>query len=91
MCDKAVDNFLPALKFVCDWFIASKMIKKLHNTLFTDDDAFFFNEAFGSVPFSSDGMGILSVDLNNIYFDHKNFVEDDPEATYYSCQIYGLV
>ena len=29
MCDKAVDDFLAALKAVPDWFITSKMIKKL--------------------------------------------------------------
>ena len=28
MCDKAVDIFLPTLKFVPDWFVISKMIKK---------------------------------------------------------------
>ena len=28
MCNKAVDNFLPALKFVPDWFVTSKIIKK---------------------------------------------------------------
>ena len=29
MCDQAVDDFLSALKFVPDWFVAGKMIKKL--------------------------------------------------------------
>ena len=29
MCDKAVNDFLPALKFVPDWFVTSKMIKTL--------------------------------------------------------------
>ena len=28
MCEKAVDIFLPTLKFVPDWFATSKMIKK---------------------------------------------------------------
>ena len=42
MCDKAVDDFLSALKFVPDWFVTSKIIKKLHNALFTDDDILFF-------------------------------------------------
>ena len=27
MCDKATDDCLAALKFVPDWFVASKMIK----------------------------------------------------------------
>ena len=29
MCNKAVNDFLPALKFVPDWFVKSKMVKKL--------------------------------------------------------------
>ena len=41
MCDKAVDDFIPALKSVPDSFVTSKMIKKLHNALFTDDTLFF--------------------------------------------------
>ena len=42
MCDKAVDDFLPALKFVPDWFVTSKLIKKLHNAPFADDYILFF-------------------------------------------------
>ena len=34
MCNKAVDDFLPALKFVRDWFVTSKMIKRLLTALF---------------------------------------------------------
>ena len=32
--DEAVDAFLPALKFVPDWFFTSKMIEKLDNAVF---------------------------------------------------------
>ena len=38
MCDKAADNFLPTLKFLPDWFITSKMIKKLFNASCVDDN-----------------------------------------------------
>ena len=38
MCDKVVDNFLPTLKSVPDRFVINKMIKKLYNVLFTDDN-----------------------------------------------------
>ena len=38
MCDITVDDFLPALKFVPDWFVTGKIIKKLHDALFSDDD-----------------------------------------------------
>ena len=41
MCDKAVDKFLPALKFVPDWFVTGKIIIKLHNALFEDDNILF--------------------------------------------------
>ena len=37
MCDKAVDYFLPVLKFVLDWFFPSNMIKKLDDALFAND------------------------------------------------------
>ena len=30
ICDKAVDFYLPSLKFILDWFVTSKMIEKLH-------------------------------------------------------------
>ena len=68
MCDKAADDFLPALKFVPDWFVSSKMIKKLHDALFADNDILFFGEDSSNVTLSSDEMGIISVDLNNINF-----------------------
>ena len=54
MCHKAVDDFLPALKFVPDWFFTSKMIKKFRNVLFTDDHILLFYEDSGIVSFSSD-------------------------------------
>ena len=36
MYDKAVDAFLPTSKFVPDWFVTSKMIKKLDHELFSN-------------------------------------------------------
>ena len=38
---------------------------------------YFFDEDFGNVTFSSDEMGILSIDLNNINLDDGSFYEDD--------------
>ena len=80
MYDKVVVDFLPALKFVPNWFVTSKMIKKLHNTLFTDDDILFFDGDSVSVTYFSDELGILSVDINNINLDDVNFYEDDHET-----------
>ena len=79
MCDKAVDHFLPALKFVSNWFVTGKLIKKLHTALFADDDILFFDEDSVSFTFSNDEIDVLSIDLNNIDFDDVNFDEDDPE------------
>ena len=44
MCDKAVDDFLPALKFVPKWFITSKLVKKLYYASSDDDDILPFDE-----------------------------------------------
>ena len=75
MCAKSVDNFLPTLKFVPDWFFKSKMIKKRYNALFSDDDILFFDGDSGNVTFSNDEMSILSVDLNIINLDEANFLK----------------
>ena len=83
MCGKAVDDFLPTLKFVPDWLVTSKMIKKLYDTVFADDDILFFVEDSGNVSFLSDEMGILSVNLDNINLYDGNFYEDDPETIIY--------
>ena len=34
ICDKAIDDCLAALKFIPDWFVTSKMIKKFLNALY---------------------------------------------------------
>ena len=51
MLDEAVDDCLSALKFVPDWFVTYKMIRKLLEALFTNDDILFFDEDFGKVTF----------------------------------------
>ena len=52
MCDKAADGFLPALRFVADWFVTSKMIKKHFTALYADDNILHFNEDSGDPVFS---------------------------------------
>ena len=79
MCNKAVDDFLPALKFVHDWFVTNKFIKKLFTALYTVDNILYFNEDSGDAVFPCNEMGILSIDLNKINLDHTNYDEDDPE------------
>ena len=43
MCNKAACryDFLPALKFVPDWFVTNKMIKKLLTAFYADDNILF--------------------------------------------------
>ena len=79
MCDEAVDDSLAALKFIPDWFVASKMIKKLFIALYADQTIIYFTENSGDVIFSCYEMGILSIDLNSINLDDSNYDEDDLE------------
>ena len=44
ICNKAVDYFLPALKFVPNWFVTSKMIKNLLTALYADENILYFND-----------------------------------------------
>ena len=76
MSDKTVDDFLPTLKFVLDKFVTNKMIEKLYNALFADNNIFFFDKDSGNVTFSRNEIGILWVDLNYINLDDTNFNED---------------
>ena len=78
MCDEPFDDSLAALKLISDWFVTSKMIKKLSTALYADDGLLFFDEDSGNVTFCCDEMGILSVNFNNINLDN-NFDEDDPD------------
>ena len=80
LCNKGVDDFLPALKFVPDWFITSKIIKNVLTALYADENKLNFNENSGDVVFSCNKMGILSIDLNNINLGDINYDEDDPET-----------
>ena len=80
MCNKAVDDLLPALRFVPDWIVTSKMIKKIPTALYADDNMFYFNKVSGNVVLSCNEMGIVSWDLNNINLDNINYDEDDLET-----------
>ena len=41
MRDKIVNLFLLALKFVCDWFVISKMIEKFDSAVVSSNDIAF--------------------------------------------------
>ena len=80
MCDEAVDDCLVALKFIADWFVTSKMIKKLFTALYLDDNILYFNKDSGNVVFPCTEIVILNIDLNNINLDDTNYNERDPET-----------
>ena len=82
MCNKTVDNFLPALEFVPDWFVTSKMIKTLFAALYTDDNI-LFDKYSGDTRFCWNQMVILSLDHNNMNLDDTNYDENDPETILY--------
>ena len=72
MCDKAVDDFLPALKFVPNWVVTSKLIRKLFTALYSDNNILHFNEDSGDAVFACNNMGINHDDIN--------YGENDPET-----------
>ena len=78
MCYKAVDDCLAALKFDPDWFVTSKMIKKLFTALYADENTIYFNEDSSNAAISCNEMNVLNIDLNNINLDDTNYEEDDP-------------
>ena len=72
MCNKVVDDCLVALKFVPDWVVTDKMIKKLFTALYTNENILYFNEDSGNITFICNGIGILNIDLNNINLEDTN-------------------
>ena len=76
---KIVDDSLAALKLIPDWFVTSKMVKKLFTALYADENILYFDEDFGDVVFNWNGRGILNIDLNNINLDN-NFGEYNPDT-----------
>ena len=49
MCDEGVDDSLAGLKLILDWFVTSKMIKKLYTVLCADENILYLNEDSGNV------------------------------------------
>ena len=79
MCDQAVNDSLAALKLITDWFVTSKIIKKLFTDLYADEDILYINEDSGDAGFIYDEMDVVNVNLNNINVDN-NFDEEDPNT-----------
>ena len=78
MFDKAVDACLWTLEFVPDLFVTNKMLEKLCNVALSNYDIKLDDIDPDTAAFFSNGMGIVTIDLNNIDFDNDNFDEDHP-------------
>ena len=79
MCDKAVDDYLGALKLIPDWSVTSKIIKQRYTVLYANDGLLFFDEDSDDVIFCCDEIGILCANLNNINLDN-NFDGNNPDT-----------
>ena len=78
--DQAVHDCLAPSKFVPDWFVTSKMIKKRFTALYADENILYFNEDSRNVVFNCNGMSILNTNLNNINHEDTNYDQDDPDT-----------
>ena len=78
---EAVDECLPALKFIPDRFATSKMLETFDKAFLANDDISFFNKDFNKITFVSSQRHIPAVDLNKVYLDNdNNFDENDPDT-----------
>ena len=81
MCDEAIHSCLAALRFIPDWFVTSRMLKKFDNALHANDDTLSFNDDFNKVTFIANQRHILAIDFEKINLDeNNNFVKDDPDT-----------
>ena len=81
MCDKAVDSYLLAVKFVPDWFVLSKIIEKHDNAVFSDKNIVFgdLKSDFFFTIFSNN-TGFNSITLDNSNLDDDSFDCYDPKT-----------
>ena len=49
MCDEPVDDSLATLQLIRNWFLASKIIKKLFSTLYADQNILYFDKNSSNV------------------------------------------
>ena len=69
---KAVDVYLPSLKFRPDWFVTNKMLENLDGAVFFNDDIVFADRDSNTVTFFSSGTSLNTIHLNNINLDNDN-------------------
>ena len=66
MSNEPAGDSLASMKLIPDWFVASKMIKRLFTALYADENILYYDEDSGNVAFICNEMGILNIDINNI-------------------------
>ena len=71
---------VPALKFVPDWFNTNEMLEKLGNVVLSNGDIDLDDIDCDTVTFFSDGIGLVTIEFNNINLDDYNFDEGDTET-----------
>ena len=76
---KCVMKLFIIFKLISDWFITSKMIKKLFTALYADENISYFYEGSDNVVFNWNEMDILTICLNNISLDN-NFDGDESDT-----------
>ena len=59
MCVKAVDLYLPSLKFCPDWFVTNKVLENLNGAVFFNHDIVFPDIDSNIVTFFSNGLGLF--------------------------------
>ena len=75
MCDKTVDSYIQALKFVPDCFTASNMIQKRDGAVFSNDNIVFGDLDFWfSLAMIQALKGLTSTTLDGINFDDNDFM-----------------
>ena len=79
-CEKAIYSYLLALIFVPGWFVTSKLIEKLGNAVFSNDEIVFGDVDSDIVTFFSNNIGLNSLNLNNNNLDDDNFDDCDPKT-----------
>ena len=66
ICNEIIAGSVAALRLIPNWFVTRKIIKNIYTALYADDGLLSFDEDSGDASLFCDGMGILSVNFNNI-------------------------
>ena len=77
-CDKAVNSYLLAWKFVLDWFVFNKIIEKHDNGVFSNDDIIIGDTDSDIATFFINDIGLNSINFKNV--NPGNFEDCDPET-----------